>query len=106
MDKNNHEKIIKLLTKNEDEIIEYKVNNNDHERIGKYISALANSSAILNRQFSYIVWGVEDETKEIVGTKFYPKTQKINGGEPFISYLEITVLDYRWRIVLIVLDNA
>lgn len=97
MDKNNHEKIIKLLTKNEDEIIEYKVNNNDHERVGKYISALANSSAILNRQFSYIVWGVEDETKEIVGTKFYPKTQKINGGEPFISYLE-KLLDPRITI--------
>ena len=39
MENRDSEKLLKLLTKNEDEIIEYKVNNNDHERIGKYISA-------------------------------------------------------------------
>ena len=95
--KTSEEKLLKLLTTNEDEIIEYKVNNTDHERIGKYISALANSSALLNRQFSYMIWGIEDETKEIIGTKFYPKTQKINGGEPFISWLE-KLLDPRITI--------
>lgn len=76
MDKNNHEKIIKLLTKNEDEIIEYKVNNNDHERIGKYISALANSSAILNRQFSYIVWGWKMKQKKLSAQSFTLKLKK------------------------------
>lgn len=30
-------KLLELLNKNEDEIIEYKVNNKDHDRIGKYI---------------------------------------------------------------------
>lgn len=40
MENRDSEKLLKLLTKNEDEIIEYKVNNKDHERIGKYISAL------------------------------------------------------------------
>lgn len=96
MDTNNHEKLLKLLARHEDEIIEYKVNNSDHERIGKYISALANSSAMLNRQFSYLIWGVDDETNEIVGTKFYPKTEK-HGGEPFITWLE-RMLDPRITI--------
>lgn len=42
-------KLLELLNKYEDEIIEYKVNNKDHERIGKYISALANSAAMLSQ---------------------------------------------------------
>ncbi|WP_449458401.1 ATP-binding protein [Streptococcus suis] len=111
------EKLLKLLTRNEDEIIEYKVNNKDHERIGKYISALANSSAILNRQFSYLIWGIDDETKEIIGTKFYPKTEK-HGGEPFITWLErmldprITIqfeeyeIDEKHIVVLVIHMNA
>lgn len=81
------ENLLKLLKNTEDEIIEYKKNNSNPERLGKYISALANSSAMLTKQFSYIVWGVEDDTKEIVGTNFYPKTTK-KGGEPFISWIE------------------
>lgn len=96
MKNENPEKLLKLLTRNEDEIIEYKVNNKDHERVGKYVSALANSSAILNRQFSYLIWGIDDNTKEIVGTKFYPKTEK-HGGEPFITWLE-RMLDPRITI--------
>lgn len=118
MTHSSREKLLKLITKNEDEIIEYKVNNNDHERIGKYISALANSSALLNRQFSYIIWGIEDETKKIVGTKFYPKSHKINGGEPFITWLEklldprITItfeeyeIDDKHIVVLVIHMNA
>lgn len=51
-------KLLELLNKNEDEIIEYKVNNKDHDRIGKYISALANSAAMLGQQFSYLIWGL------------------------------------------------
>lgn len=117
MENRDSEKLLKLLTKNEDEIIEYKVNNNDHERIGKYISALANSSAILNRQFSYLIWGIDDDSKEIVGTKFYPKTEK-HGGEPFITWLErmldprITIrfeeydIDQNHVVVLVIHMNA
>lgn len=96
MEKRNPEKLLKLLTRNEDEIIEYKVNNSDHERIGKYISALANSSAFLNRQFSYLIWGIDDASKDIIGTSFYPKTEK-HGGEPFITWLE-RMLDPRITI--------
>lgn len=90
-------KLLELLNKNEDEIIEYKVNNKDHDRIGKYISALANSAAMLGQQFSYLIWGVNDVSKEIIGTKFYPKTEKHAQGEPFITWLE-RMLDPRITI--------
>ena len=76
----------KLISQEESEILEFKVNNEDPERIGKYVSALANSSAILTRQASYLIWGVTDE-RNIVGTTFKPMAKKV-GGEPFISWLE------------------
>lgn len=81
------DKLKLLISNSENEIVEFKENNEDPERIGKYVSALANSSALLNKQFSYIVWGIEDATGKIVGTNFYPKEKK-KGGEPFISWLE------------------
>lgn len=82
----------KLIKQNESEILEFKLNNNDPERIGKYVSALANSSSLLNKQFSYMIWGVTD-SKEFIGTTFKPQTQKV-GGEPFITWLE-KILDPR-----------
>ena len=48
--------------------LEWKRSNNDIERIGKYISALANSACIEKREFGYMIWGIDDETHEIVGT--------------------------------------
>jgi len=82
----NEKKIKDLLSKNESEILEFKLNNEDPERIGKYVSALANSSALLRKQFSYMIWGVTDE-KVIFGTDFRPQSKKV-GNEPFISWLE------------------
>ena len=76
-----------LISQEESEILEFKHNNEDPERIGRYVSALANSSALCRKQFSYLIWGVTDK-KEIVGTLFSPKTKKVKEGEPFISWLE------------------
>lgn len=90
------DKLIKLLSYSENEIIEFKVNNTDHDRIGKYVSALANSSAMLGKQFSYLIWGIEDKTKNILGTSFDPEKEK-KGNEPFISWLE-RMLDPRIHI--------
>ena len=79
-------KLRELISQSESEILEFKVNNDDSERIGKYVSALANSSAMLSRQFSYMIWGISDD-KKIIGTTFYPQEKKVR-GEPFISWLE------------------
>lgn len=79
-------KLRELIAQSESEILEYKGNNTNPDRIGKYASALANSAAMLSKQFAYMVWGISDE-KEIIGTTFYPESEK-KGGEPFISWLE------------------
>ncbi len=58
---------------------EFKVNNKDPERIAKYISALSNVVTLCDRVYGYIVWGIQDDTHEIVGTDFeYRKAKKGN----------------------------
>ena len=48
--------------------LEFKHNNYTPEMIGKDISALANSATLSEKSCAYMVWGVDDETHEIIGT--------------------------------------
>ncbi|MEG1847227.1 MAG: putative DNA binding domain-containing protein [Lachnospiraceae bacterium] len=65
----------------ETEWIEFKVNNCGPETIGEYISALANSAAYCEKEKSYLLWGINDTTHEIEGTKFTPKKAKKGNQE-------------------------
>lgn len=56
---------------------EFKDGNDNPERIGKYISALANSACSVNQPNGYLIWGIEDATHKIVGTTFNPDTAKM-----------------------------
>ena len=60
----------------ETEWVEFKVNNSDPNTIGRNISALANGAALHGKTSAYLVWGIEDSTHSIVGTRFYPSTTK------------------------------
>ncbi|MBD1878386.1 ATP-binding protein [Coleofasciculus sp. FACHB-T130] len=83
MDKTKLVALLKELTllPGETEWVEFKHNNGEPEMIGEYISALSNSAVLNNRQMSYLVWGVEDNTHKIVGTSFKPHQTRINGQE-------------------------
>lgn len=70
----------------ETEWVEFKHNFHSPEEIGERISALANSAALLNEPFGYIVFGVEDETHQIIGTTFRAKLHK-KGGEELEMWL-------------------
>ena len=50
--------------------IEFKSNLRENDRIGKYISGLANSACFCGREHGYVVWGVDDDTHEVKGTAF------------------------------------
>lgn len=65
----------------ETEWLELKHNNENPQEIGEYVSALSNATALLGRHSAYILWGVEDSTSQIIGTKFRPREAKINGQE-------------------------
>ncbi|AKH68163.1 putative transcriptional regulator with HTH domain [Spongiibacter sp. IMCC21906] len=60
----------------ETEWVEFKHNNDDAPLIGEYISALANSAALLGKQSAYVVWGVENDTHEVIGTTFKPSAAR------------------------------
>lgn len=49
---------------------EFKENWYDPNQLGEYISALANSATYNNENYGYFIWGINNDTHEIVGTKF------------------------------------
>lgn len=71
----------------EEEWFEFKVDYVDQQRIGEYISALSNSAALSHEEFGYLIYGVDDTTHEIVGTKFHPKRTKGKGNEDLEPWL-------------------
>jgi len=83
MDKSKIEILIEELRAlpKESEWVEFKVNNTNPQLIGEYLSALSNSANLENKEFAYLVFGVEDETHKIVGTSFHPKNTKVGNQE-------------------------
>lgn len=72
-------KFLENLLQNNDECewVEFKENFHSPEEIGQNISAISNSVTLHNKPRGYIVFGVVDESKEIVGTSFKPSSHKI-----------------------------
>ncbi|KFI88047.1 putative transcriptional regulator [Bifidobacterium reuteri DSM 23975] len=80
------EDLITLITAlanqdSENEYLEFKHGNTDPNRIGRDISALANSAALLGHTFAYKIWGIDDTTHELIGTAFNPKVAKVGNQE-------------------------
>lgn len=65
----------------ETEWVEFKVNHYEPQEIGEYISALSNSACLHNKTNGYLVFGIENETHNIVDTHFKPKQEKIGNEE-------------------------
>lgn len=88
----NLELLIKELIKlpNETETVEFKHNNFDPEMIGSDISALANSAANRGKNQSYMVWGVNNETHDIVGIN-YNRFSKLAKNQEIDSWLKNTI---------------
>ena len=66
---------------NETEWVEFKHNNDDAPLIGEYISALANSAALFGKKSAYIVWGIDNDTHDVIGTSFKPSVMKYKQQE-------------------------
>lgn len=79
--------LVELLSlPTETEWVERKHNNDNPNKIAERISAVANSAALHGRNFGYLVWGVEDGTKNVVGTTFRPRQSK-KGNEELENWL-------------------
>ena len=79
----NLDKLVQELCKlpNETQWVEFKHNNYRPEMIGQDISALANSATLHEKSCAYMLWGVHDETHEIVGTQYNLQTLKKGNQE-------------------------
>ena len=69
-----------LLVKCESEIVEFKKakKNFDFDDLGKYLSALSNEANLRNENFAWIVFGVNDKTKDIEGTSYKDSPESLN----------------------------
>ncbi len=65
----------------ETEWVEFKYNNHEHEKIGEYISALANSASLLGKVHAYLLWGIDNRSHDILGTTFSPSTTRVGNEE-------------------------
>lgn len=74
------------LFSDEEEWLEFKHNNEDPDQIGQYLSALGNAAALHEKDAGYLIYGINNATHEIEGTKFDPSTAK-KGGESLENYL-------------------
>lgn len=62
----------KLIDNWENEVVEFKEANNDYDKdkIGKYFSAISNEANLKGLQYGWLVFGVRNKGKKIVGTDY------------------------------------
>lgn len=89
----------------ETEWLEFKLNNDEPQMIGEYISALANSAALCGKAFAYLVWGVEDSTHEVSGTTFSPTSCKVGNEELENWLLRLLAPKIHFRFYDVVIDG-
>ena len=66
--------------------LEFKANNHDPQKIGEYISALANAAMLAGRDRAYLVFGVENGSRAALGVSFRLRDLK-KGGENLVNWL-------------------
>ncbi|MFM9089859.1 MAG: helix-turn-helix domain-containing protein, partial [Cyanobium sp.] len=69
------------------EWLEFKHNNAYPQEMGEYLSALANEAALLNQPRGYLIFGIEDASHAVVGTRFDPYTAKAKGNQDLLPWL-------------------
>lgn len=70
----------------EAEWVEFKRELADPTEIGEYVSALSNGAALSGRSNGYLVWGVDDATRSLVGTEFDPDA-RVKGNQSLDNWL-------------------
>ena len=99
MNQSQLEKLIEGLVAlpKETETVEFKENYFTEDEIGERISALSNSANLFDQKFSYLIFGIKNETHDIVGTTFKPTQKKIGNMEMehWLSRLLDPKIDFR-----------
>lgn len=88
MNDNTEHKVLDGLLRltHETEWIEFKQNFHSAEEIGERLSALSNGACLQKKPYAYLVFGIHDESHEVVGTTFHAKSHK-KGNEELEMWL-------------------
>jgi ATP-dependent DNA helicase RecG len=73
----------------ETEWLEFKTNRYEPQLLGEYLSALSNSACLYGKPRGYLVFGIEDETHNVVGTTFDPAAEKGKGNQLLPLWLSL-----------------
>ena len=81
----------------ESEWVEFKVDDDEPEEVGQYVSALANSASLVGKRYGYLVWGINNISHDIVGTKVKLLEKKVGNEEleNWLSHLLSPRVDFR-----------
>jgi len=71
----------------ETEWLEFKRNRYEPQVLGEYLSALANAACLANQPRGYLVFGIDDATHDVVGTRFDPYAAKGKGNQDLLPWL-------------------
>lgn len=71
----------------EREWFEFKKNRFEPQELGEYLSALSNAAAWKREPMGYLIFGVDNETHEVVGTSFDPYKSKGKGNQDLLIWL-------------------
>jgi len=96
--------IEKLIANWEDETVEFKEAGRDFDtdRLGRYVSALCNEANLAGMDSAWLVFGVRNKTREVVGTSYRTEPDRLNslkrqvfeGCVPNFSLRGIHVVDH------------
>ena len=83
----------------ETEWFEFKANDADPKKIGQNISAIANAAAISGKSIGYIIWGIQDEDHQIIGTQFKPDSRRVQRDDlnHWLSHRLSPSINFRFR---------
>jgi len=71
----------------ETEWLEFKRNRCAPQELGEYLASLANSACVVGEPTGYILFGIDDDTHNVVGTAFDPYTAKGRGNQDLLPWL-------------------
>ena len=88
MDKSTLEALLNhLIARWEGEVVEFKRAGDGYSTsdIGKYFSALANEANLRNEEKAWLIFGVDNDTRQVVGTDYRPEPERLQSLKMQIS---------------------
>lgn len=101
--------LTELLKYPENEYVEFKKAKNDFDidKLGKYFSAMANEATLKDKQYGWIIFGIDDKTHNVDGTNYCSndnfnnvKKQIADNTTDNVSFLEIYPIIYQAKRII------